>query len=150
MPAFVTGRLLGKFRGASLRIPLLLVVALTVSALAFTGSGCRPYKKGEALYKIHCANCHMPDGTGLEGNIPPLASSDYFSKNPVAAACIIRNGLQDTIRVNGRVYSQPMAAIPKLSELEITNIINYIGHSWGNRTPYLSLANVRKALEECN
>ena len=105
MPAFAIGRFLGKFRGASLRFPLLLGVVLTVSALAFTGSGCRPYKKGEALYKTHCANCHMPDGTGLEGNIPPLAGSDYFLANPVATACNIRYGLQDTIRVNGRVYS---------------------------------------------
>ncbi|MBV6428630.1 MAG: hypothetical protein KIPDCIKN_03165 [Haliscomenobacter sp.] len=150
MPAFAIGRLLRKRWGASLRLPLLLGIVLTVSALAFTGAGCRPYKKGEALYKTHCANCHMPDGTGLEGNIPPLAGSDYFLANPVATACNIRYGLQDTIRVNGRVYAQPMAAIPQLGELEITNIINYIGHSWGNRAPYLSLGKVKKALEECN
>lgn len=150
MPVFVFWGPMRKLIDVSLRLSLLVGIIFGVSALIFSGFGCRPYKKGEALYKTHCANCHMPDGTGLEGNIPPLAGSDYFLNNPVATACFIRYGLQDTISVKGRVYSQPMAAIPQLGELEITNIINYIGHSWGNRAPYLSLEKVKKKLEACN
>ncbi len=149
MPAFSTEK---PFIKPWITVPFLLSLGLGGFVSGFSGFGCQsqPYKKGEALYKAHCANCHMPDGTGLEGNIPPLAKSDFFSKKPVSAACIIRNGLQDTIWVNGRVYFQPMAPIPQLNELEIANIINYVGNSWGNKTRYISLGQVKKELEQCD
>lgn len=91
----------------------------------------------------------MEDGTGLQGNIPPLAGSDYLRKNPAATACIIRYGLQEPVTVNGKVYDQPMAGIPQLNEFEIANIINYIHHSWGNDLGYFPLEKVRAALETC-
>ena len=91
----------------------------------------------------------MEDGTGLRGNIPPLAGSDYLRKNPAATACIIRYGLQEPVTVNGKVYDQPMAGIPQLNEFEIANIINYIHHSWGNDLGYVSLEKVRSALDTC-
>ena len=119
------------------------------AVVAFASCGKKGYRQGEALYRQYCANCHMEDGTGLQGIIPPLAGSDYLRKNPTATACIIRYGLDAPVTVNGRTYDQPMAGIPKLNEFDIANIINYIHHSWGNDLGYFPLEKVRSALDTC-
>jgi hypothetical protein len=91
----------------------------------------------------------MADGVGLESLIPTLVKADYLLENPLKTACIIRNGLKDTILVNGKIYGQEMAAIPALSDFEITNIMNYIHSSWGNKMPYVTLEEVKKSLDSC-
>jgi hypothetical protein len=53
------------------------------------------------------------------------------------------------MEVNGRRYAQPMPASPKLSDFEITNIINYIRHAWSNDYGYVTLEEVRQALDDC-
>lgn len=92
----------------------------------------------------------MDDGTGLEGNIPPLAQSDYLKNHQADIACIIRYGQQDTIQVNGRTYTTPMAGIPELTEFQIANIINYINQAWGNANGFVIVENLRVQLENCD
>jgi hypothetical protein len=42
-----------------------------------------------------------------------------------------------------------MAAVPILSDFEIANIMNYIHSSWGNDMPFVTLAQVKEALDSC-
>ncbi len=109
----------------------------------------QPYVHGEILYTNFCVNCHMEDGSGVAGLIPPLAQADYVELNQELLPCIIRYGLEDEIEVNGRTYEQPMQGIKKLTDTEIANIINYINTSWGNDYPIMPLGQVRAILEEC-
>ncbi|MCB0558263.1 MAG: cytochrome c [Lewinellaceae bacterium] len=119
--------------------------------LSFILANCesQPHRQGEILYQNFCANCHMDDGSGLAGNIPPLAQSDYVRQNQGQLACIIRYGMEGAIVVNGKTYQNPMAGIPQLSEFEIANIVNYINQAWENDYGYLQLKAVREALEKC-
>jgi len=126
--------------------PLCLVAFVAAGMLS---CGNDTFRQGEILYANFCSNCHMPDGSGLKGNIPPLAGSDYVKNDPAGMACVIRYGLADSILVNGKPYGQPMAGIPQLSDFEIANIINYINHSWGNDFGYVQIGEIRKALETC-
>ncbi len=123
-------------------------VILSIVLLA-VACGETHYHQGEALYRANCASCHMEDGSGLAQLYPPLAQADYIREDPVATACIIRYGLQDTIVVNGVTYRQPMNGIRELSDFQITNIINYINQAWGNDYGEVTLAQVRERLEEC-
>lgn len=91
----------------------------------------------------------MDNGSGLEGLIPPVVGADYVRDQIAATACIIRYGREAPLVVNGREYTQPMPASPQLSDFEITNIINYIRHAWSNDYGYVTLEEVRKALENC-
>lgn len=91
----------------------------------------------------------MDNGSGLEGLIPPVVGSDYVRDNITETACIIRYGREEPLEVNGRRYTQPMPDSPQLSDFEITNIINYIRHAWSNDYGYVSLQQVREALENC-
>jgi hypothetical protein len=91
----------------------------------------------------------MEDGSGLVKVNPPLANSDYLRDHQAEIACIIRNGQYDSIVVNGIYYYQEMIAFPKLSDVEITNVINYINHAWGNDYGERTITEVKSYLAPC-
>ncbi len=106
-------------------------------------------REGKRIYKIHCANCHMDDGSGLSALIPPLAQADYLVKNRDKLPCNLRHGLQDTIVVNGKIYAEQMPGVEKLSYIDITNVLNYINTNFGNQNPPYHPEAVRDLLLPC-
>ena len=128
---------------------LVFLIFFTLPLLVWQCGQRQPYRQGEILYQNFCTNCHMDNGSGLKGLIPPLAQADYVAADPAGMACIIRYGLQDTIMVNDTLYNQPMAGIKQLTDFEITNIINYINHAWGNAYGYTSYETVKSRLDSC-
>lgn len=135
-----------------LKNSLYIIVGL-ILGISLWSSACSDmtFSQGQAAYKSQCANCHIEDGTGLQGLIPPLAGADYLIEHKNELACIIRKGLQKPIVVNGRTYDQQvMPANTKLTEAEITNICNYILAAWGNKGGEISLPEVKAQLEKCN
>lgn len=123
--------------------------ALLLSLLGACDGEGQPYKDGALLYEKHCENCHMEDGSGLEALYPPLANSDMLKSMDIAAACVIRNGLQGPVTVNGIQYDMEMPPMPQLSGVEIANLLNYIHNAWGNERDYISLEKVQANLERC-
>jgi mono/diheme cytochrome c family protein len=117
----------------------------------FLLSNCQPnpYREGERLYKTNCANCHMDNGEGLSALIPPLAGADYLGKNREKLPCVLRYGLKDTIVVNGRIYAEAMPGVATLSDIHITNILNYINNTWGNRQAPFRLDETQQLLDKC-
>ncbi|MEM1216735.1 MAG: cytochrome c [Bacteroidota bacterium] len=121
--------------------------------LIFTLPNCgesEPYPQGKNLYSFHCQNCHMEDGVGLGALIPPLAGADYMAQHQDQMACIIQYGLMDTIVVNGVTYMEPMAGIEGLNNIQITNLINYINHAWGNDYGFVTVEQIDEQLKNCN
>lgn len=128
--------------------PLGLLLMAMIAAVIFSCE-VKTYEHGEILYKNFCANCHMEDGTGLEGVIPPLAGADFLGTHSGQVPCIIRKGIKGPLVVNGREYNTEMAGIPQLTEFEVTNVINYINTAWGNDFEIVKHLEVREALENC-
>ena len=126
----------------------IVLILFSLSFFLFTCES-KPHRQGEILYLNFCANCHMDDGSGLAGNIPPLAQSDYVAQNQEQLACIIRYGMEGPIVVNGKTYQNPMAGIPELSEFEIANVINYINQAWGNDYGFIKVEDLRRQLDDC-
>ena len=131
------------------RVLAIFGVALTILILVFRTCS-SPQNKGEKLYISKCASCHMENGKGLGKAIPPLAGADYLQTHRNQFACIIRNGQHDTIVVNGVKYDSPMKGIPTLTEIQITNIANYVYSSWGNRGEKFTVQEVQQQLENCD
>ena len=127
----------------------LLVVAAFLFTLWAVSCEQNTFQEGERLYKIHCANCHMDDGIGLSALIPPLAGSDYLNTHREQLPCVLRHGLSDTILVNGKLDAEKMPGVPTLSDINLSNILNFINTSWGNRNEVYRLEEVRAALEKC-
>lgn len=104
--------------------------------------------EGAKIYATYCANCHQQDGKGLASLYPPLAGSDYLLENLPRAACIIKNGQSKEIVVNGVTYSQMMPANP-ITNLEIAEVLTFIGNAWGNEAGLIGVKDVDKWLLEC-
>jgi len=126
----------------------ILSIAMVALVVGFSSCEQETYMQGKRLYAAHCQNCHASDGIGLSKLIPPLANSDYLSDNQSKIACIIRNGQSGRILVNGIVYQQEMPG-KKFTEVQITNIINYINHAWSNDYGVTSLQKVTEELRNC-
>lgn len=125
-----------------------VVAALLTGFLILTDCN-NSYSDGKRLYERHCQSCHMEDGAGLRGLIPPLAQSDYLKDNFEKLPCIILIGLDEEIEVNGKTYNRPMAGIGDLETFEVVLIINYINHAWGNDAKYTDFREVEANLQNC-
>ncbi len=108
--------------------------------------GCQPepYSQGEVLYKYHCENCHMEDGSGLGKLIPHLDSSKLTLSDPVKLVCLIRNGMP----VN-KLTGQQMPANRKLNEVEMTNLVNFLGSKYAANPQTVIVPDVKKMLAGC-
>jgi cytochrome c551 len=80
--------------------------------------------RGEEIYLKNCANCHGKDGKGLSELYPPLLNADYLN-NKSAVLCVIKNGAEKPMTVNGKTYTQAMPK-PKLYDLEIAQVSTYL------------------------
>jgi len=63
--------------------------------------------------------------------------------------CLIKNGKQGEILVNGVMYNQPMAGIPSLTDLEIAEITTYIYNSWSHQQGLVDVSVATSVLKEC-
>ncbi len=107
------------------------------------------YHDGQAIYKTMCANCHLDNGEGLGGLIPPLANSDFLVTNRAQLPCLIRHGMEGEITVNGKKFSEKMPAFPQAGDVDIANLLNYINSSFGNDNPTFKLDGVQRLLKNC-
>ncbi len=89
-------------------------------------------EQGALVYEDFCVTCHLPNGNGVEKTFPPLAKSDYLMNNRVASIKAIKYGQKGTIEVNGVTYNNTMAPLG-LTDEEISDVMNYITNSWGNK-----------------
>ncbi|WP_316818972.1 cytochrome c [Pedobacter nyackensis] len=90
------------------------------------------YVNGRDLYIKHCQNCHGAKGEGLGALTPALTDTVFLKANREKLACFIRNGIKDTITVNGQQYEGTMPAFPELYDIDIAQLLVYITNSFGN------------------
>lgn len=101
------------------------------------------------LYDSACANCHMTDGSGLSGVIPPMASSDFLVTYRDILPCIVRHGLEGPVMVNGVTYQQAMLAVEGINDVELANILNYMQYQWGDPDIFYSPDQLKVLLDNC-
>ena len=107
------------------------------------------YPSGKRYYDAYCGNCHMDDGKGLSKLIPSLEKSQYLIHQQDVLPCIIRSGIKSTVADSSSEVQLSMPAHPKLSEIEILNICNYINNSWGNQQAQMFLKDIKEKLSDC-
>jgi cytochrome c551 len=112
-------------------------------------ASCAVGPSGESLYNGQCSSCHGKEGEGLGQLIPPIADSDFIKDNRGLLSCIIVYGVEGPMMVNGVVYDGNMPGMPKLTKVEVANIINYIHEKWYKDKPLKTVPEVAKELESC-
>jgi mono/diheme cytochrome c family protein len=128
-----------------------LQVAAAIGAVATLLGGCFTDRQneGKRLYEQRCANCHGTNGEGLRRMIPPLVNADYMTKYRAKLPCLIQHGQQGPMVVNGIEYNQVMPAQHDLDEGQITNLLNYVQSSWGNKPQPFTINEVIELLKPC-
>jgi mono/diheme cytochrome c family protein len=111
-----------------------------LAAAAVAAPDAETMKRGAAAYaKGTCITCHQPNGMGMAPVFPPLAGSEWVSKDASIAVRNILHGLQGPIVVKGVTYGAvAMPALPMLSDKEIADVVTYVSHSWGNAGPSIT------------
>lgn len=89
----------------------------------------------------------MEDGSGLAALIPPLNNSKLLGSP--AVACVLKNGIRDTIFKDGTFLVREMPSFASLSTTEVTNIINYINHSWSLQFKEITILEIQATLDTC-
>jgi mono/diheme cytochrome c family protein len=100
-------------------------------------------KRGQEVYSKTCINCHKDNGQGQEGIYPPLAKSDFLAKDTKRAIDIVLHGLNGEITVNGKIYNLDMPAQTQLTDQQVSDVLNYVRNSWGNKGKAVTIAQVK-------
>jgi nitrite reductase (NO-forming) len=104
--------------------------------------------RGKQVYMQTCFVCHQTEGQGIEGQIPPLAKSDYLLADKDRAIRAVLQGLSGEIVVNGKTYNGVMVPLNNLSDHEVANALTYVINSWGNTGDAVSPDQVKKIRAE--
>jgi mono/diheme cytochrome c family protein len=127
-------------------MPLFQCLGISAISLLILISGCssQPYAQGKAIYEFHCGGCHMEDGSGLARLIPPLDSSRLTLTDPSKLVCLIRNGLP----IN-TLTGQQMPANTSMTDVELSNLINFLGLEYGYNPQTIRATEIKKMLAAC-
>jgi mono/diheme cytochrome c family protein len=104
-------------------------------------------KRGQDVFNATCKVCHMENGQGQAGIYPPLANSDFLAKDAKRAIDIVLNGLNGEITVNGKIYNLDMPAQKQLTDQQVTDVLNFVRNSWGNKGKPITISQVKAARE---
>jgi nitrite reductase (NO-forming) len=88
--------------------------------------------RGKEVYGSYCITCHMEQGEGIESVYPPVAKSDYLMADKKRSINVVLKGLTGEIKVNGKIYNMDMTSFD-LTDQEVSDVLNYIRNSWGNK-----------------
>ena len=107
-------------------------------------------QKGKDLYNGagSCVACHMSDGKGQKGNIPPLAGSDWLKGGSERSIAISLRGLAGPIKVNGKKYYAAMPPQLLFDDEKLSYILSYVNNAWGNQENIITKEEVAKARKE--
>ena len=133
------------------------VVAMTASSFKQwqedVKSGVGQEVNGETLYNGKCASCHQNNGSGVEGQFPPLAGAEWVNEdtkeNKERHINVVLQGLKGEIQVKGVTYNgvmQPWFNV--LNDDEVAAVVNHERLSWGNNGGTVDakmVADLRKA-----
>lgn len=107
-------------------------------------------QKGKELYNGagSCVACHMSDGNGQKGNIPPLAGSEWLKGASERSIAISLRGLAGPIKVNGKKYYAAMPPQLLFDDEKMAYILSYVNNAWGNKENLITKEEVAKARKE--
>ncbi|CUA85405.1 cytochrome D1 domain-containing protein [Pseudidiomarina woesei] len=88
---------------------------------------------GKKAYEANCQACHQPNGKGLAGAFPPLASNPNVTSDKLHVVRTILKGMSGPLEVNGQKYNAVMPPMQHISDEDIADIANYVLSSWGNK-----------------
>ena len=113
-----------------------------LAAAAVAAPDAESVKRGQAVYSRTCIACHQPTGMGIPPVFPPLAGSEWVSKDASIAVRNIINGMQGPVTVKGMTYNSMMPPVAGLTDKDIADVVTYVNNSFGNTGAIVTEAEV--------
>ncbi len=102
--------------------------------------------RGKSVYDSVCGICHGGDGLGKPGQAPPLAASEWVTRDVNSLARVPLAGLNGPIQVAGHEWNLSMAPMGAgLSDADLAAVLTYIRAAWGNQGSPVSEADMKAA-----
>jgi mono/diheme cytochrome c family protein len=102
-----------------------------------------PDVRGDQVFAGVCQPCHQSHGSGIPGQYPPLAGSEWLLADHETPVRVLLHGLAGPIVVKGRAFNNRMPAFhDKLSNEEVAAVITWVRSQWGNNAPAVTSAQV--------
>ncbi len=121
----------------------LTFVLFTIATLILSVQCSSKFAHGKRAYVKYCADCHMEDGNGVGEIYPSLLLSNYTS-DIESLPCIIKHGFNDTSTV------MQMNPVEGISDIDITNIINYLNSDLLGKSEEVQIQDIQKIIEACD
>jgi mono/diheme cytochrome c family protein len=112
-----------------------------------------PTDPGENTYNTVCAACHQSTGLGMPGAFPPLAGSEWLTKDPETPIRIVIAGLSGPIEVKGAQFNSMMPPPPGLDDEKIAAVLTHARSHFDNKAEAITkekVAEVRASLNGRN
>lgn len=104
---------------------------------------------GASSYESHCASCHGMKGEGIGRLVPPMAHTDWMEQNHHLIPCIIKNGLKDSLLIDGIWYQEEMLPHAHLNDIQIANITNYVTKTFTKEQKFYLHQEIEELLNNC-
>ena len=104
------------------------------------------FERGKEVYKL-CAECHHPQGWGIEGKAPPLVDSEWALGTEQRTVRMILQGMAGpkkigdiTFNAGGNLEMPAMGGT--LSDQQIADVLTYVRREWENFAPQVQTETV--------
>ncbi len=105
---------------------------------------------GRRTFQNNCQTCHQESGSGLAGQYPPLAGSEWvLSPDASRIIRVVLDGFHGPVSVKGQSFNNLMVPWREvLSDQQIAAALTYIRQAWGNKAPPVTEAEVKAIREQ--
>jgi mono/diheme cytochrome c family protein len=99
--------------------------------------------KGADLYVGLCAGCHGTQGAGQpHSSVPMSTNTTAMFPTPINLIRVIREGVAERNLAHGERMQTMPAFADKLSDQEMSDLVNYMRQTWGGQPGDVTAANV--------
>jgi nitrite reductase (NO-forming) len=126
-------------------LALLVIVLSLSSAFKQTFNLKESIERGKSIYTAQCSSCHMMEGEGIAGVFPALAKSPNLASKERLVKVILK-GVRGPITVGDVTYNGEMTGF-SLSDQEVSDLINFVRNSFGNKAPAVLPKEIQTALK---
>lgn len=103
-------------------------------------------KAGQAIFADTCAACHQKNGEGIPDMFPALRNHVATAEPEKIVRLILNGAPKASIENRPAPISMPAFGW-KLTDEQITAVINFVRNSWGNSASVVTADQVRSARE---
>jgi nitrite reductase (NO-forming) len=126
-------------------LALLVIVLSLSSAFKQTFNLKESIERGKSIYTAQCSSCHMMEGEGIAGVFPVLAKSPNLASKERLVKVILK-GVRGPITVGDVTYNGEMTGFT-LNDQEVSDLINFVRNSFGNKAPAVLPKEIQTALK---